>query len=247
MAVNIFLPQVTRIPITGPEPYNTLVSVSVDSIFSGGLFRDGVLKRFAQRVTTPFRLAGFDQRVPPIFDHSTTAWISSTGPTKDGNWIIAVDSISGAGFNPTDGSYYIDLMGAGQVDGAAPGTCFGFAEGIPICFYTPRLQITSWVLCYEPPIVPLPQGHIHQLNDLVRQGFSPADLARIPTKSPARTAAADHIRRILGQFGIPISMSVSGAGSVTSGSRCVCAGSGCSTCEGGGGGNVYRDGTGTVL
>ncbi len=235
MTVNLFLPQVTRIPITGPDPYTTLVCVSVETPLGGGLFRDGVLKRFAQRVTTPFRLAGFDQRVPPIFDHSTTAWISSTGPTKDGNWIIAVDSISGAGFNPTDGSYYIDFIGAGQVDGSAPGTCFGFAEGITICFYTSQLQITSWVLCYEPPIVPPPQSHIHRLNDLVRQGISPADLIRIPTESLSRTAAADQTQRILQQFKIPISMSVSepSVRNATTSSRCACAGRGCSSCGGG--------------
>lgn len=238
MSVNIFLPQVTRIPITGPAPYNTLVCVSVETYLGPQELREEQLSRFPMRVATPFRLAGFDQRVPPTFDHSTTAWISSIGPMEDGNWVYAVDSVAGAGFTPTDGAYYLDLMAASSPDGSAPGTCIAFAEGVGICFYFVRIQATSWVLCYEPPIVPPPQGHIHRLNDLVRQGISPANLACIPTQSPGRTAAADHTLRILQQFGIPISMSMSGAGNVTSGSRCVCTSSGYSTCGSGSGGTV---------
>jgi hypothetical protein len=230
MSINIFLPQVTRIPITGPAPYNTLVCVSVETFLGPQEVRDGKLSRFPMRVATPFRLAGFDQRAPPAFDYSTTAWISSIGPIENGNWIYAVDSVTGAGFMPTDGAYYLDLMAAISPDGSAPGTCMAFGEGVGICFYFVRIQATSWVLCYEPPTVAPPQGHIHRLSDLVRQRISPADLARIPTEAPGRTVVADHTRRTLQQFGIPISISVSGAGNVPSGSRCVCTGSGGSTC-----------------
>lgn len=216
MTVSIFLPQVTRIPITGPAPFNTLVCVTVETLQGAGEVSDGVLKRFTQRVTTPFRLVGFDQRVPPAFDHSTTAWLSSTGPTQDGNWIIAVDSVKEAGFDPVDGGYYIDLAGALSVDGAAPGTCFAFGGGGTICFYTPKIQVTSWVLCYEPPVAPLQHGHIHRLNDLVQAGFSPADLARVPLKSPGQTreklsshtTVADQALLILQQSRLPLSISV---------------------------------------
>ena len=135
MTINIFLPQVTRIPITGPAPYNTLVCVSVETYLDGQVLRDRKLSQFPMQVATPFRLAGFDQRIPPTFDHSTTAWISSIGPMKDGNWVYAVNSVTGAGFTPTDGAYYLDLMTASSVDGAAPGTCGALAENITICFY----------------------------------------------------------------------------------------------------------------
>ena len=73
MPVNIFLPQVTRIPVAGPEPYNTLVCVSVATTMGPQEVRDGHLSRWAMRIQTPFRLMGFDQRVPPVFDHSSTA------------------------------------------------------------------------------------------------------------------------------------------------------------------------------
>jgi hypothetical protein len=206
MPVNIFLPQVTRIPIIGPAPYNTLVCVSVETFQGSGEVRDGVFSRISLRVATPFRLAGFDQRIPPIFDHSTTAWINSTGPIKDGNWAYAVDSVAGAGFTPTDGTYFIDLTTATSVDGAADGTCGAWGP-VTVCFYTMRIQVTSWVLCYEPPIMP-PQGHIHRLNDLVQRGISSADLIRISTESTGRTAAVDHFRQVIRQFDIPISLSV---------------------------------------
>lgn len=227
MTVNIFLPQVTRVPIMGPAPYNTLVCVSVETYLGPQELRDGELSRFPMRVATPFRLAGFDQRIPPTFDHSTTAWISSIGPMEDGNWVYAVDSVSGAGFTPTDGTYYLDLMAASSPDGSAPGTCIALGgEGGGICFYFVRIQATSWVLCHEPPIVPPPQGHIHRLNDLAQQGISSAELARIPTESPVRTAAAEHTRQILQQLGIPSLMSLPGVKKETSDTQCTCPGSG---------------------
>ena len=131
--------------------------------------------------------------------------------------MYAVDSVTGAGFTPTDGAYYLDLMAASSPDGSAPGTCIALAEGAGICFYFVRIQVTSWVLCYEPPIATPPQGHIHRLNDLVQQGISPADLARVPTESPGRTTAADRTRRILQQLDLPVSLSVCGTRNVASG------------------------------
>lgn len=216
MPVNIFLPQVTRIPITGSAPYNILVCVSVETLLGPQELRDGRLSRFPMRVATPFRLAGFDQRVPPVFDHSTTAWISRIGPMENGNWIWAVDSVTGAGFSPTDGTYFLDLMAAGSPDGNAPNTCFAIAQGITMCLFHVGIQVTSWVLCYEPPIVPPQQGYSPRLNDLVQQGISPADLARIPRETPRRTAAAEQIERILQPLGMSVSMSISRSRNVTS-------------------------------
>jgi hypothetical protein len=209
MTVNIFLPQVTRIPITGPAPYNTLVCVSTESYLGPQELRDGVMSRFPIHIVTPFHLAGFDQRVPPVFDHSTTAWINSIGPIKDGNWVYAVDSVTGAGFTPTDGIYYIDLMAASSPDGTAPGTCMAFGEGASICFYFIKIQVTSWVLCYEPPVVQPPAGHVHRFSDRVQEVISLPSLAHTPPASPVRTAAAEHTQKILQQFGVPVTVSVS--------------------------------------
>lgn len=237
MTVNIFLPQVTRIPITGPAPYNSLVCVSVETYLGSQELREGKISRFPMRVATPFRLAGFDQRVPPIFDHSTTAWINAIGPIEDGDWTQAVDSITGAGFTPTDGAYYLDLRVAQLVDDFAPGTCMGLAQGISICLFFVRIQVTSWVLCYEPPITPLPQSYVHPLNNLVQRGFLPTDLARASTESSVWTATMDRTRQILQQFKIPISISVQdefGSKSGTKNKSCVCDNKGCSSGRGGG-------------
>ena len=155
MTVNLLLPQVTRIPITGPEPFNTLVCVSAEKLGGPKLVPSGKLSRFPARVQTPFRIAGFDQRVAPVFDHSTTAWLSSVGPAEDDKWLYAVDSVTGAGFNPTDGSYFVDLMLAILPgDDSAPGTCF---ENIG-CIYFFYMQVTSYVLCFEPPVSSAPRG-----------------------------------------------------------------------------------------
>jgi hypothetical protein len=228
MPANILLSQVTRIPITGPAPYNTLVCVSAETYLGPQQLRDGELSRFPIRLATPFRLAGFDQRVAPVFDHSTTAWISSIGPIKDGNWIYAVDSVTGAGFSPVDGAYYLDLMAASSPDGSAPGTCSVFGEGGTICFYFVRIQVTSWVLCYEPPIAPSPQAHVHRLNDLVGQSFASAAFAT-PTPAEPREAVADHTQRILQQFAIPVTVSMSKPRNANH-SHCACAESGCPLC-----------------
>lgn len=212
MSVNLFLPQVTRIPITGPEPYNTLVCVSVESGIGPQVVRDGKLSSFSTTVFTPFRLMGFDQRVPPIFAHSTTAWISTVGPTTDGRWLYAVDSVTGTGFSSNDGTYYIDLMLAMSPSdgGPAPGTCVAIGPGAGMCIYLSLIQVTSWVLCHEPPAPPQPQGHAHRFKDAFSRREFLADTTRRQTSSTGqsvRTAAADRITQLLVQrLGMPISL-----------------------------------------
>jgi hypothetical protein len=158
MTVNLFLPQVTRVPITGPEPFNTLVCVSAETYMGGQVVVPGHLYRYPVRVPTPFRLAGFDQRVPPVFNHSTTAWLSSVGPAEDDKWLYAVDSVTGAGFNPTDGSYFVDLMGALYPGDPVPETCIALGAGGGVCFYFMIVQVTSYVLCFEPAVPAVPRG-----------------------------------------------------------------------------------------
>ncbi len=147
MSLNVFLPQVTRIPIAGPEPYNTLVCVEATG--SGGVeVREGKLySNLPGIAVTSFRLAGFDQRVPPAFDHSTTGWISSIGLFSDGNWLVAVDSITGAGFDPVTGQFFVTYKYGLLPTKAALGTCMAFGPGGGICFYYFTVKITSFVLC----------------------------------------------------------------------------------------------------
>jgi hypothetical protein len=161
MTISLFLPQVTRIPITGPAPYNTLVCVQTETAGGGQVVQAGKLSRWSSSVTTTFKLAGFDQRVPPVFEHSTTAFLSSIGPFEDDTWLMAVDSVTGAGFNPVDGTYFVNFDVALMPGSPAPGTCVALFGAYGVCFYFGVVQITSFVLCYEPPLpTPPPTGGI---------------------------------------------------------------------------------------
>lgn len=158
MPVNVFLPNVTRIPIAGPAPYNTLVCIKAETQCTGDI-ELGKMFRSSIRITTPFKLAGFDQRVPPVFDHSTTGWISSIGPSPDCTWLRAIDSIKSAGFDPLTGLYYVDIDFAFLSDETAADRCITVipfnpetGEGMSICYFDQTIQITSYVLCTEPPV-----------------------------------------------------------------------------------------------
>jgi hypothetical protein len=153
-------------------------------------------------VFTPFHLMGFDQRVPPIFEHSTTAWISSVGPCEDGRWLYSVDSVTGVGFSPSDGTYYIDLMVAISSSSPAPGACVAIGPGGEMCFAFARIQATSWVLCYEPPAASHPQGHAHRFNaaSLRRDLLAAATRTQItPPAQSAQTGATDGIAQLVAQ------------------------------------------------
>nr|HET6903912.1 hypothetical protein [Ktedonobacteraceae bacterium] len=224
MTVNLSLPQVTRIPITGPEPYNTLVCVSVESEIGPQDVRVGKLSRYCTRVPTPFRLMGFDQRLRPIFDHSTTVWINSVGPFEDSRWLLAVDSIAETNFSSYDGTYYIDVNVAISPGDPAPGTCITYGEVTTVssdgtsitssvlqqCYYFATLQATSWVLCHEPPVLPQPQGHARRFNESLSRREFLTDSTRRRTSSTGqstRTAATDRINQLLVQrLGMPISL-----------------------------------------
>jgi hypothetical protein len=162
MPINLLLPQVTRIPITGPEPYNTLVCVQTTSNGGPHLGEKGKTSRYPLTIPTTFRLAGFDQRVRPVFEHSTTAFLSSIGPIEDDTWLFAVDDVTGAGFDQVDGSYFVNINVAVQPGQAADFECVSYGDpaqgGIVICDYPFTIQIVSYVLCYEPPLPAPPPG-----------------------------------------------------------------------------------------
>jgi hypothetical protein len=158
--VNVFAPQVTRIPIGGPAPYNTLVVVSgwnfIDSGSSYGPTHN-VFHFPDQLVITPFILQGFDQRVPPVFDHSTSVSLTATGPSKNDDFLFAVDTITGAGFTPDNGTFYVTVATTIEIpDEFIPqGTVYG--GGYLVGAF---LNISSYVLVYEPPIAANPgDGH----------------------------------------------------------------------------------------
>ena len=149
--VNVFVPQVTRIPIAGPAPFNTLVCCgAVGQTITNGVV--GSVTRSEATFPTDFILAGFDQRVPPQFQHSTAAWLVGTGPAEDDTWLYAVDRVTTTGFDPTSGEYLISVDLAVMY----PHIPSQFQTGLLVYEYF--ICISSYVLVYEPPPLHPPGG-----------------------------------------------------------------------------------------
>jgi len=123
-----------RVPVAGPEPFNTLVVVhgTVSGVTAGA--SDNV-RRWRIQVGTPFLLAGFDPRVNPAFQHSTTAAIHTILATDDTWFVVAVDRVEGF-FH--EGRWWIAAEWAVGVD-----------EDVSALV---GAHYSSWVLCYEPPL-----------------------------------------------------------------------------------------------
>jgi len=94
---------------------------------------------------TDFVLADFDQRVPPVFQHSTAAWLAGIGPGEDDTWLYAVDNVSDTGFDPVTGQYFINL----DVGVMYPHIPSQFQGGIQFNIY--YISVCSYVLVHEPP------------------------------------------------------------------------------------------------
>jgi hypothetical protein len=186
--VTPFLPQVTRIPIKGPAPFNTLVAVSVSTAF-GILIDLGKMRRWSSTVFTPFVLAGFDQRVPPAFQHATAACVDRFGPFPDSDWLWAVDSVLGAGFDAM-GTYFVNVQLAQENSDVYWPNCGLF------CLLPAYIAVTSYVLCYEPPP---PAGQ--------SQGAANMHLRPIGT-DPAESLS----QRLLRTLGVSAALSPSGHG-----------------------------------
>ena len=166
--VTVFVPQVTRIAIAGPAPFNTLVCCgAVGLVPIAGVV--GSVTRSQATFGTNFILAGFDQRVPPQFQHSTAAWLCGTGPAEDDTWLYAIDAITGTGFDPTSGEYFIST----DVAVMYPHIPSQFQTGLLVYQYF--VSICSYVLVYEPPPPSQPGGQrpvhfSHTLPNLLLRG-----------------------------------------------------------------------------
>jgi hypothetical protein len=122
-----------RIPIHGP--FNTLVVVHLRgaSVIPGISINTGAMVRTKLSSASTFVLVGFDQRSPPVFQHSTTGFLSYIATSNDATFTYAIDAVS-AHFDEV-GRYWVDYDAAMLNDlEITAGSC----------------SLTSWVLVNEP-------------------------------------------------------------------------------------------------
>ncbi len=126
---------VVRIPVAGPDPFNTLVVVR--GSVSTGEYRwaDDKLHRYRYTVMTNFQLIGFDPRVSPPFKHSTTAAIQMMQADDDTAFVVAVDQVVDCLFD--DHGHWTFVFDVGSLWDQV--------------YAASAAYFSSWVLCYEPP------------------------------------------------------------------------------------------------
>jgi hypothetical protein len=160
--------QVIHIPVPGPTPYNTLVYIGGTLQWTTGLeIPMGHLGGTRIRFNTPFKLIGFDPRVQIAFEHSTAVWMNAAGPQEHCMFQYAVDSVVDAAFDPHDGTFFVTIDVAFMVSKGLSANCIqiGLEPGsdppTQVCtmYAVPfSLQISSYVLVYEPPPSEHPGG-----------------------------------------------------------------------------------------
>ena len=139
-----------RIPVAGPEPFNTLVAVN-ESAWGPG---KGFVTHNQSWVTnqlvfeTDFCLIGYDPRNKTPYLHSTTVVMQHLGLSDDCAWQFSIDEVNG----------YFDGRGCWCVTATVVSEVPG-----PIWFDNPKVgamgpYASSWVLCYEPPPGQIPQA-----------------------------------------------------------------------------------------
>jgi hypothetical protein len=140
---------VVRLPVAGPEPFNTLAVVRL-------MYVPGVLapagNNLIERVltvATPFTLIGCDPRVTPAPQHSTTVFLHRMDSGEAIRFTGAVNDVWG--HVPDDGTWML------SVDSAALAVKYDFLGEQEIGTYGEfGFYASSWVLCYEPPPPTIP-------------------------------------------------------------------------------------------
>lgn len=140
---------VVRIPVAGPEPYNTLVVVRSAFYVGRDGWANGRLQRRTIACSTNFSLIGYDPRVPAIGLHSTAASLTMLQVSDDTPFATAVDAIDDAFFDET-GRWTVIIRVADLFD-QVYASALGF--------------LSSWVLCYEPPP---PENYPYGKNPLIK-------------------------------------------------------------------------------
>lgn len=145
---------VVRIPVAGPEPFNTLAVVRCQVTAIGRTHvSDGQTRRYRLSYGTAFTLAGFDPRIKPASQHSSAVTLQMIQASDDTTFIVAVDTVDGA-FDE-NGRWTVTVDVADEFDGV-----IAFAHGV----------VSSWVLCHEPPVdLKRTPGHVRQQEGSVAQ------------------------------------------------------------------------------
>jgi hypothetical protein len=126
---------VVRIPVIGPEPFNTLVVVRGRFSLTDYRKSDGKLHQFKWALPTNFSLIGFDPRVPPPSRHSTTVTLQMLQVSGDTNFAAAADAVDQGYFDDT-GRWTVVVRVASEADQV---------------YAAWMAYLSSWVLCFEPP------------------------------------------------------------------------------------------------
>src|SRR5438105_15629807 len=86
-----------RIPISGPEPFNTLVVVQQTQGIGYEVTGWAGLPplRWPLEFATAFRLEGFNQGVPPVFQQSTTATVHYSQTVDDESFAMNIEDVDG--------------------------------------------------------------------------------------------------------------------------------------------------------
>lgn len=162
--VKTFYPELFKIPVAGPAPYNTLVVVNqwFFADLSNHTGNSDDYFHYNVKVITPYVPSGYDPNAlaPVPFKHSTTFAFINTCPSTDGHFFYAVDEITDAGFDPESGSFYVSVDTVMQMpDYQIPqGTEVAVGPFGAWIIWTSFLM-TSFVLVQEPqPDVTLVEG-----------------------------------------------------------------------------------------
>ncbi|WP_327108314.1 hypothetical protein [Nonomuraea glycinis] len=137
---------VVRIPVAGPPPFNTLAVVRTNAHISDYGHANGEIQRRRIVMPTALILADYDPQRPEQQQvvHSSSATVhmmqisTEVGPFTDDNtdFVIAIDGVVTESTIDEDGRWLVSV---------------DVADAFTQVFAGAYAEISSWVLCFEPP------------------------------------------------------------------------------------------------
>ncbi len=161
MRTNIDQPSVFKMPVQGPAPYNTLYVVTQwDFVAQENLYdNDTNLHQYSNVVvSSPINIVGYDPNNPVPVQHSTTAFLTTTGPSANDNFLYAVDAIQGVTVADSGNISFL-ISTAVKCPNLAIPQGIAFAIGPDGAWeIQAALLISSFILTVEPQAAPAPSG-----------------------------------------------------------------------------------------